>query len=440
MYRSYIAHRYACQPTNMRASSLLLVLLPIAASACTMAKVTRNGYTLVGNNEDAFSINACLKFVRGGPGEFGAVYLCHYNGSPLRQMAYQGGMNEAGLMFDGLTVEVKGARPMAGKRSAEGIDLMPLVMRTCADVDAAAAVIGAYNMGWMAGSMIVLVDRSGRYLVVQNDTMFTGNDATYAVGNFRPAACSNFDAVPIPRYQKGRALLAHQADTSLAFCTALMDSMCARRAKLGNGTLYTDILDPQRGLVHLFFYHDLSEMRTFDLKEELAKGDHTIAMALLFGPRPDYGRLLAYVTPFHQRWLWWTLLCVGAFALLSGMWALGMLVAWVFASIRQRRWVVRYPWFTLGVASACTAFLCGTLVMVEGVYYFGLGDATDRIHPLLKYQPLVLCVLAIPLLVWTRAYWRAGGRSRIARAWLAAFTALECALVCLLFYWGMVAT
>ena len=89
-------------------------------------------------------------------------------------------------------------------------------------------------------------------------------------------------------------------------------------------------------------------------------------MALLFfGPRPDYDRLLAYVTPFHQRWLWWTLLCVGAFALLSGMWALGMLVAWVFARHPAAQVGGALPVVHAGVASACTAFLCGTLVMVE---------------------------------------------------------------------------
>lgn len=422
----------------MRATSLFFLLLPIAASACTMAKVTRNGYTLVGNNEDAFSINACLKFERGGPGEFGAVYVCHFNGSPLRSMGPQGGMNEAGLMFDGLVVQPKVVAPRPGRSYMEFAKLMPLVMRRCANVHEAEALLGTFDLSPMTGGMIVLVDRTGEYLIVQNDTMFTGNDATYVVGNFRPAACKDFDAVPIPRYQKGRALLAHQADTSLAFCTALMDSMCARRVMLGNGTLYTDILDPQRGSVHLFFYHDMSEMRTFDLHDELAKGDHTLAMAPLFGHRPDYDRLLAYVTPFHQRWLWWTLAVVIVFALLSGAWAVGMFVAWAIASVRYRKLVVRFPWFTVGLASAVCAFVCGALLLEEGAFYFGLGDVTDRISPQLKYLPLVLCVLVIPLIAWSRRYWQ-GQRPFVARWWLTTFTAVQCLLVMMLFYWGLVA-
>jgi len=45
----------------------------------------------VGNNEDAWSINARIRFENGRLGEYGAVYLCHYNGSPMREMIDLGG-------------------------------------------------------------------------------------------------------------------------------------------------------------------------------------------------------------------------------------------------------------------------------------------------------------------------------------------------------------
>ncbi|HRH39265.1 MAG TPA: hypothetical protein PK760_13025, partial [Flavobacteriales bacterium] len=99
-----------------------------AAKACTLFKVTRNGYTMVGNNEDAWSINARIRFENGKPGEYGAMYVCHFNGSPMRSMTDQGGMNEAGLMYDGLSVEPKNVPARAGLQPMDFATVMGRLM------------------------------------------------------------------------------------------------------------------------------------------------------------------------------------------------------------------------------------------------------------------------------------------------------------------------
>ncbi|MEO8068562.1 MAG: hypothetical protein ABI599_12775 [Flavobacteriales bacterium] len=410
----------------------------MASNACTFFKVTQNGYTLVGNNEDAWSINARIRFENGKHGEYGAVYLGHYNGSPLREMIDQGGMNEAGLMFDGLGVPHKYMPRKEALPLGDFAIVLQQVMRTCSTVHEAAALFGKYDMGLIAHAMLVLVDRNGDYLVVEGDTLFTGNDATYALGNFRPSTCKNFDAVPIPRYQRGRALIAQGADASLAFCTAVMDSMRACRTKLGNGTLYTNILDLQRGLVHLYFYHDFNEVRTFDLKAELAKGDHSIEMASLFGKRPEYDALVSYITPMHERGLYYALLVFFACALIAALVATVALFRNLLAFVRKREAPFRSALhIALLVSSACIVFLLPILLTNEGVYYFGLGDAVQEILPALVYLPWLLCALVGALLVWTFRRWRSGTRAPIARMALTAFTVGQCGLVVLLLYWGM---
>jgi hypothetical protein len=68
-------------------------------------------------------------------------------------------------------------------------------------------------------------DRSEEYLVVEADTTILGHDGKYVLSNFCPSVTPNLDALPIGRYKRGRAFLRDKADTSLRFCTAVMDTM-----------------------------------------------------------------------------------------------------------------------------------------------------------------------------------------------------------------------
>jgi hypothetical protein len=408
----------------------VVVVLGLGAPswACNLFKVTMGGVTMVGNNEDAWSINARIRFERGKSGEYGAVYVGHFNGSPLRRMVDQGGMNEAGLMFDGLVVEPKNMPMRPGLRQIRFDRLMPLVMRTCATVHEAMAFIRTVDMSWLTDAMLVLVDRNGDYLVVEGDTLFTGNDATYAFGNFRPSMCTNFGSVPIPRYQKGRALLVAGADTSLAFCTAVMDSMRACRAKFGNGTLYTNIFDLEKGIVHLYFYHDFTERRTFSLKEELAKGDRELEMPALFRPNVEYEQLVAYATPFHRRGLFYVLLAAALLALVGGTRAGFLWLGGIVARIRNRtprRAAV--PLIVQLVSCAGLVVLVPILLLNEGVFYFGLGD----VAPVLAWVPIILSVAVVGFLTTT---WR----TRATSPWTFTFSAaLFLPFIGLLGYWRM---
>ena len=407
---------------------MVLLGLGTPSSACTLFKVTQGGRTMVGNNEDAWSINARIRFENGRPGEFGAVYLDHYNGSPLRRMIDQGGMNEAGLMYDGLKVPSGALRQRTGATGTSWYAVIDQVMRTCSTVHEAKAQFSSCDLSALNGAMLFLTDRTGDYLIVEGDTLFTGNDATYAVSNFRPSTCKDFDAVPIPRYQKGRALLFAGADTSLAFCTAVMDSMRACRTKLGNGTIYTNIFDLERGLVHLYFYHDFTELRTFSLKEELAKGDHILDMSALFGPNAEFERLVAYVTPFHWRGMFYLLAAAALLASGVGARAGSLLLVWIVPR-RQKRPPLRavLPLIVQLVSCAGLVVLVPILLLNEGVYYFGLGD----VAPVLAWVPLILAIAVVVLLTAT---WR----TRTTNPWMFPFSAaMFLPFLGLLAYWGM---
>ncbi|MBP6574589.1 MAG: hypothetical protein KA230_09070, partial [Flavobacteriales bacterium] len=211
------------------------------------------------------------------------------------------------------------------------------------------------------------------------------------------------------------------------------------RKKLGEGTLFSNILDPQRGLVHLYFYHDYSTLRTFSLKDELARGDHSLDMITLFPPNAEFARLVAYRTPFHSKVLLGFLLFAALGAFTFGVYAGIVLLTHVIARLRGRKNERRVlPLIVGAVCSLIVLFLVPTLLLNRGVFYFGLGDATDRISPLLAYLPLLLCLLAMPLVIFVVRDWRMGPTAGFARAGRTVHAAMVLVLVGWLFYWDLV--
>ena len=65
---------------------------------------------MVGNNEDYWIPNTRIWFEQGKNGECGAAYVGYDNFFP------QGGMNQAGLVFDGFSEDYKAIRDTVGKK------------------------------------------------------------------------------------------------------------------------------------------------------------------------------------------------------------------------------------------------------------------------------------------------------------------------------------
>lgn len=407
----------------MRTLLLPFAFLPFLTMACTTFKVTQDGRTLVGCNEDAWSINAQVRFEQGRNGRFGAIYFGHFNGSPGRSMTDQVGMNEAGLVFDGLSIQQKITAPGPGTRHVQFDALMPLVMRTCATVQEAAALLRTHDLSWLTRSMLFLADSTGEYLIVESDTLLFGRDPSFAVGNWRMSTCTDPDAIPIPRLQAGRSLLADSASASVQHGTSVLQRMQACRAKLGEGTLFSVLFDTQRTQAHLYFYHDFTERITFDLQHELAQGDRMLPMAALFGDRPEYTALVGYITPFHQRPLFWVLAAFGGSMLLLTSICGVLVVARTIERLRRKAARSLLPPVLVGAVGMLCAGITALLLLNEGVYYFGLGT----VGPWAAWLPLLLCVL-LSMLLWSLRH--AGRRRIIGMAFFLPF-------LILLGYWGL---
>lgn len=402
------------------------LMVHAAVMACTAFKSTNDGHTFIGCNEDAWSINAQVRFVQGRNGDYGAIYFDHFNGHPLRQQGPQLGMNEAGLVFDGLTIQPLQVTPVPGRPQVRFDDLMPMLMRTCASVQEVANRMRTYDLSWLTRSMLFFADRHGGYLIVESDTMILGQDPAYAVSNWRMGTCSDPATIPIPRLQRGRELLLSGKAVSFEEAENVLSTMTVCRPKMGEGTLFSVLFDPQEAQAHLYFYHDFSQCVTFDLKEELAKGDRTVEMASLFGARPEYDRLKSYLTPFQQRWLWWAMLALAAWAMVLGAVNLVRFIVRVASRLlgRNSRSVIA-PLLS-GLTCAVLIVLIGVLLMQEGVYYFGLGS----VHRALAWAPLLLTLFGSASL-WVQCKGNAPRRTMIPVG------ALLLSGLCALGYWGM---
>lgn len=416
--------------------TLLLLLVVDYAQPCSMFKITLFGKTMVGNNEDAWRVNSRIWFETGKGGHYGAAYVGHDDGFP------QGGLNEAGLVYDGFAVYRRPLRPPTGKKDiGNGISFLKSILQQCATVREVQSLVNQYDRGPSNGSMLLFVDKSGDYLVVEADTTILGHDKKYVLANFCPSVTPDPSVVKIARYRRGTAFLQHKEDTSLRFCTAMMDTMHECRARIGDGTTYTTIYDLQEKLIYLYFYHDYHHCVSFNLEKELAKGDHTLLMSGLFPPNPEYTRFTRYKTPFNSTGLRLTLVLVRLLLLLSApclalIYFLGLKrTASAYATRRYRLiWLVL---LTINLGLAC--YVCN-LLSDRSIFYFDAPYRKDGapLFNLSAYFPAVLLLLFIPVTITSTLYYRKS-RNNYHLSLFVSNTISYVLLLALFAYWGLYA-
>ncbi len=238
------------------------------------------GKTFVGNNEDYWNSNTRIWFEKGKTTEYGSMYVGYDDLYP------QGGMNEKGLVFDGFAIDPYIPRHKSKKPIFEA-SMGKTIMQTCQNVDEVSNFLNKYDLSSLSQGMVLYVDKSGNYLIVEADTIIKGNDDKYLLSNFCPSRTPDLDAVNIPFYQRGRKVLEANADTSLVYFESLSDTLHQRWPDNIAGTLYTTIYDLNEGTVNLYFYHDYSVSVKFNLEDELNKRDTILVIPSMFPNNTD---------------------------------------------------------------------------------------------------------------------------------------------------------
>ena len=371
------------------------MLLQIESFACSMCKVTINGRTYLGNNEDSWRIGSRVWFENKTFGNFGAVYVGYGDNFP------QGGMNEARLAFDGLTIYPKSLNLDPSKTTETNSNkFIREIMQNCTTVEDVRNYAIKFNRPFNGG-VVLFADKFGKYLVMEPDTMTIGNDAKYIIANFCPTTTSDKQKLNFERYKRGNDfLLNHTNDTSSNYCLALVDTMHESRNKIDDGTMYSFIADLEEGNFSLYFYHDFKHNREFNLKTELAKGNHSFEMLDIFPPNADYKKLVDFKTPQNNVALrLFLIFCEVLFSFSS----LFFLVTFLRnrKSLPQVNSVNPKIKILLFVVSAILLYYVNVLSNNQAIFYFPspYHDWRFSMLNIAAYIPFLMLILIVPLIV-----------------------------------------
>lgn len=259
---------------NMRYLSTLItiiLLVPHSISACSMYKITRNGKTIVGNNEDWFSANTQIWFVPKGDSLYGVMNVGFNNEFP------QGAINEAGLMYDGFAMPYLKIENTKGKAKVPLTELIPSIMHNYSNVKEVKDYLSGINLSDLVTSMLVFVDSNGDYLIVEGDKVILGNDAEQSFSNFYPSQNPNPKQVNIDFYQKGlKHLKSTESKANFDYCGSVMNNFQQEI------TQYTTIYDLEECKIRVYHYQNFDTFIELDLIEELNKGRHKMKIPELF--------------------------------------------------------------------------------------------------------------------------------------------------------------
>ena len=278
-----------------------------------MYKITADGKTMVGCNEDAWRTTSKIWFENAKKeNEYGACFTG--SRSVGNRFAPQSGMNEVGLAYSRLTAFYP-AQPIdtTGKKKIRSeVDYLAGILHTCATIKDVKSYIGQYDHSKF-NDVFIYVDSSGKYLIVEPYKLIEGDEPNYVLANFCPSITNIQDRRKFIRYRNGEDFLnSHNVVASLAYCRSLSDTMHVCRNRNGDGTLLTSIWNTKDGIVNLFFYHSYDSTVQFSISEELSKGDHIYDVASMFPVNTEFQRLSNYITPFNTPPLRVSLVILGA--------------------------------------------------------------------------------------------------------------------------------
>lgn len=357
-----------------------------------MYKLTLHGKTYVGCNEDAWRTTPLIWFEIKGGATYGAAFTgSRFDGS--HGFAPQSGMNEAGLSFSRLASFTPARKADSRlKPILNQTEFLKQILHSCQTVEEVESFVRQFDRSTFIEDVFIYIDKSGKYLVVEPYSTQFGNQSTYVLSNFCPSITSPKEALKLNRYRKGIELLKLKQDTTLLFLRSLSDSMHVCRPKIGDGTLLSSIWDLNDGMVHLYFYHDYSENKTFRLKDELQKGDHHFSIKRLFSRNSEFEHLGMYKTTKNSKAL---LLFMMGLSISLFCISLYFLIRFCLL-IHQKKYVL----FLVSILSVLVGVEVLILCTNQAIFYFEAPyeDRFSQLVSMAAYVPNLLLISIFPLL------------------------------------------
>lgn len=265
-----------CGGGPRRSSALRWIeALPTAGVAtqllpCLVFLVSDGKRVFGGNNEDYIDPNTRMWAVPAENGKHGRICFGFGNGFA------QGGVNDAGLFFDGLALDHQ-AVSKTDKPAFPG-NPGELALAECSSVAQVVELFERYDRGFLASAQLLFGDRGGDAVIFEGNAVIRKEGSYLLATNFRQSETYP-RAATCQRFQDASRLLDAMDEVSVDECRKVL---AAAHQEGTAATLYSNVYDLEKGLLYLYHFHDYENVVVIDVAIELAKGAHTVELSSLF--------------------------------------------------------------------------------------------------------------------------------------------------------------
>lgn len=257
---------------------LAIVLISNSALACFIMFLTDGKTILIGNHEDWYARDAEVTFLPPSKNALGMLYFDFASeGTP------QGGMNTAGLFFDG-TRTPYAPYPDNLKKPDCKCYIWKKILAECSTVEQAITYVSKYKIPEIEDIHLLFADKAGHSAIIgvynKKLNIYRNTHNYQLLTNFNIADPSYGGEEPCKRFAAADALL--HVDSS-----ATVDNVqkILSYTHQGDLTVYSNIYDLKAGEVYVYSVYTRNNFTNkvkLNLAKELEKGRHTISIRKLF--------------------------------------------------------------------------------------------------------------------------------------------------------------
>jgi len=258
---------------------LLLVSLKIPDGlACLILFITDGKEVLVANHEDWYASDAEVTFVPASPGKFGMVYFDFAS-----EGTAQGGMNTAGLFFDG-TATPKASYPDNSLKKNCNCYIWTKILEECSTVEQAIQYAKTYRIPEIERVHVLFADSSGHSAIIgvyDGKLQVTRNPQSakgshQVLTNFNITDPSYGGELPCRRFQTAEAMLKSDSSATVENLTKILS-----KTHQDSLTVYSNIYNLTKKKVYVFSKRNFTRSFRIDLEKELSKGKHSVLISQL---------------------------------------------------------------------------------------------------------------------------------------------------------------
>lgn len=258
--------------------TILLSLNIFYVFACMILFITDGKEILVANHEDWYDQDAEVTFIPAGDNKLGILYFDFAS-----EGTAQGGMNTAGLFFDG-TATPRSPYPANQSKKDCYCYIWKKILQECATIEQAIKCLEQYRVPEIDRIHVLFADSLGHSAIagVYNGKLQVHrNKKRYQLlTNFNITNPSNGGEQECRRFKMAETMLKTDSSATVENLRNILSE--THQGKL---TVYSNIYNLSNREVYIYSQVNFNRVARINLAEELKKGKHSVAISDLFKSR-----------------------------------------------------------------------------------------------------------------------------------------------------------